>query len=303
MAVAAIDIGTNSVKLLVGRTGKRKQIEPLAEEVVVTRIGERVAVTGELAEAAIERTLGVLQKFALRAADLGAKEVRCVGTSALRDAKNREEFCRRAWERAGLKVQVISGEEEARLTFLGAMSGMRGRRPTLVLDVGGGSSEVILGGQRGPQQRISLDVGAVRMTERYLRHDPIPMDEWLGMMSYLSQELGKKLRRIDTEGCRVVGVGGTFSNLASMHMKLAKLDPARIDGCRLRQRDVRNLITDLRGMRLEHRKQVPGLEPERADIIVAGLSIVDSLISALTKRVLQVSRRGLRHGLILSNHV
>lgn len=301
MAIAAIDIGTNSVKLLVATPGKGKSLELLAEEVSPTRIGERVSLTGELTEAAMARTLPVLQKFAMRAAELGAKEVRAVGTSALRDATNRDEFVRRAWEHAGVRVQVISGEDEARLTFLGAMSGLRGRRPTLVLDVGGGSSEVILGGQRGPQQRISLDVGAVRLTERFLRHDPIPMEEWLAMMSWLRTELGKKLRRLDTEGCRVIGVGGTFANLASMHMKLARLDPARIDGCRLRQRDVRNLVAELRGMRQEHRKSFPGLEPDRADIIVAGLSIVDALISALTKRVLNVSRRGLRHGLLLAN--
>lgn len=303
MAIAAIDIGTNSVKLLVANRGKGKQLDLIAEDVVATRIGERVSLTGELAEEAMERTIPVLQKFAIRAAKLGAKEIRAVGTSALRDAKNRDEFIRRVWEHTGVKIHVISGEDEARFTFLGVMSGLRGRRPALVLDVGGGSSEVILGGRRGPQQRISLDIGAVRLTERYLRHDPIPMDEWLSMMTWLGAELRKKLRRLDTEGCRVIGVGGTFANLASMHLKLARLDPARVDGCRLRQRDVRNLVAELRGMSQEDRKSFPGLEPDRADIIVAGLSIVDALISALTKRVLQVSRRGLRHGLLLVNHL
>jgi exopolyphosphatase/guanosine-5'-triphosphate,3'-diphosphate pyrophosphatase len=305
--VAAIDVGTNTVLLLVAEE-RPDGIAPLAERAEITRLGRGVDATGRLDPAAIAETARVLGAYAAEARALGAAAIACVATSAARDAANGADFFAAVREAAGLVPEIISGDEEARLVWRSAWrdfgaAGPGGPPPgTLaVLDVGGGSTEVCLGDGPAPRRRTSLQVGAVRLTERHVREDPLSAATRWSLRAAARaalaplDEAGAPGARA---GARLVGVAGTVTTLAAVAQALPAYDAERVHGSSLRLDEVEALVERLAALPVAERARVPGMEPKRADVIVAGAVVVAEAMRRLGFDRLTVSDRGVRWGLV-----
>jgi exopolyphosphatase/guanosine-5'-triphosphate,3'-diphosphate pyrophosphatase len=305
MRVAAIDIGTNSVLLLVAELGERGLV-PVVERATITRLGRGVDATRRLDDAAVERTLACLEAYADELRRAGATRVDAVGTSALRDASGGADFIERARAILGVAPRVVSGAEEAALTFAGALTGIEiPSGPAVVFDVGGGSTEIVIG-ERGPTgaiagRAVSLDVGSVRLTERHVRSDPPEAAELEAVRRDVRGELAGALGELGPvpSSARLVGVAGTVTTLAAYLGGVAPYDASRVHGARLDAPAIRGAIDQLSSMPLASRREIPAIDPARADVIVAGAILVEEVLawSAIEPRELVVSDRGVRWGL------
>lgn len=302
MRVAAIDVGTNTVLLLVAEARGRGAV-PVAERAEITRLGRGVDATGRLDPAAIAETVGVLADYAAEARRLGATDIDCVATSAARDAANGAQFFEAVRAAAGLTPRVISGDEEARLVWASAwrdFGGGAGAAGLAVLDVGGGSTEFTFGDGPAPTGRRSLQVGAVRLTERHVAADPIGPDTLATLRSAARAALqplaamGRGLRG----GGRLVGVAGTVTTLAAVEQALPRYDGERVHGSSLARAQIEGLVERLAALPLAERARLPGMEPKRADVIVAGAVVVAEAMALTGFERLTVSDRGVRWGLI-----
>lgn len=305
MRVAAIDIGTNSVLLLVAEVGPEGALLPVVERAQVTRLGQGVDATGALAEAAVERTLTCLKAYAEEARSLGVSVLDAVGTSAMRDAQGGTELRARAKALLGVEPRVISGDEEAALTFEGALLGLGNHAPfdaegsVLVFDVGGGSTEIIVGKANEIVEKRSLDIGSVRMTERHLRGDPPLPSE----LDALRADVARALAAAPEvpEDATIVGVAGTVTTIAALCLGLVEYDASRVHGAWLSTQSVCLQRERLAQLTLAERRNLPGLEPKRADVIVGGTALVEELLctwKGLTPASgMIVSDRGVRWGL------
>lgn len=283
MRCAAVDIGTNSCRLLIAETGG-EQWKVLHRTMVTTRIGEGVDRQRVINPAAMERTvrgLLILQEHMTR---FRAERLRAVGTSALRDAVNREEFVEKVRQELNWQVEVISGEEEARLSYLGVRCGLSLDQPPLVVDLGGGSTEFML---ENPQPwNISLPVGAVRAAETGMSDQQI------------SELLKPAASRFSALGSPMVVVGGTATTLVAMQRGLKKYDSRLVHGQKLTVDQVKYWRDYLSAMTLEERRQVTGLQPERADIIVPGIRILALIMDLLGYEEIMVSESDILDGII-----
>jgi exopolyphosphatase / guanosine-5'-triphosphate,3'-diphosphate pyrophosphatase len=301
--VAAIDIGTNSVLLVIAAAYASGPV-PLLERATITRLGEGVDKARQLAPAAVERNLACLRAYAEDLRAHGMPRLDVVGTSALRDAQGAQAFLDEAERILGVRPRVIAGDEEARLTFRGALSGLSLRGKLLVFDIGGGSTELILGDATAagpPESRVSLDIGSVRLFERCVRSDPPAPQELSSIEAQIAEQLAtaEPLSRLRAgEPISLVGVAGTVTTLKALELGLAPYDGARVHGAVLTLSAVEELCKRLASLPLAQRKQLPGLEPKRADVIVAGALIVRDLLRRATASELIVSDRGVRFGLI-----
>jgi exopolyphosphatase / guanosine-5'-triphosphate,3'-diphosphate pyrophosphatase len=299
--VAAIDIGTNSVLLTIAARGAHGP-EALVDRCTITRLGEGVDRTRQLAPAAVERNLECLRAYAAELAAHGAPPFDVVGTSALRDAQGAQAFLDEAQRILGARPRVIAGDEEAALSFQGALSGLDVSGPLLVFDVGGGSTELILGGEErsAPESRVSLDIGSVRLFERHVRSDPPAAAEVSAIEDDVERALAgasELLARADGS-ITLVGVAGTVTTLKSIELGLDPYDPARVHGADLTLSAVEDLCAKLRSLPLAARKLLPGLQPKRADVIVVGAIIVRAVLRRAGASRLVVSDRGVRYGLL-----
>ena len=305
--VAAIDVGTNTVLLLVAER-RGGGFAPVAERAEITRLGRGVDATGRLDPGAIRGTVEVVAAYAAEARGLGADRIACVATSAARDAANGAEFFEAARREAGVLPEVISGDEEARLTFGSAWRdfGPAGRPPLpagadlAVLDIGGGSTEFTFGADATPRSRTSLQVGAVRLTERHVRSDPLSpadLDRLRGAAADALRPLADLWRPGD-RGARLVGVAGTVTTLAAVEQALPAYDAERVHGATLGLAAAEALLTRLAALPVATRAALPGMEPKRADVIVAGCAIVVEAMRATGFDRLTVSDRGVRWGLL-----
>jgi exopolyphosphatase / guanosine-5'-triphosphate,3'-diphosphate pyrophosphatase len=308
--VAAIDVGTNTVLLLVAER-REDGVAPLVERAEITRLGRGVDATGRLDPAAIQETVRVLSAYAAEARALGASEVACVATSAARDAANGAEFFEATRAAAGLVPQIISGDEEARLVWRSAWRDfgpeVGGRTvgppagPLAVLDVGGGSTELSFGDGPAPRGRRSLQVGAVRLTERHVREDPISPGT-LGALRRAAKDALAPLAGLDGAADlrrgRLVGVAGTVTTLAAVVQALPAYDAERVHGSTLLLAEIDHLVARLAALTVAERAALPGMEPKRADVIVAGGVVVAEAMRLLGFERLTVSDRGVRWGLV-----
>lgn len=285
---AAIDIGTNTTRLLVGEVSGGKVL-PRNIIMRTTRLGEGLQETGLLKETAMQRTIDVLQEYCHFLSRYPGINIGVVATSAARDAGNREQFVEMVKESTGLQVQVISGEQEAALSYWGVTSGLDGIEKPVVLDIGGGSTELMYASGEGKVIACSAPVGAVRCTE-----SPTTPSEILEAIKPSLEEI-KNL-----PGYNLVGVGGTITTLSAIDMELAVYDPRKIHGSMLSLETVGRILFKLAGMSLAARKRVPGLEANRADIIVAGALILWVIMTFLNQGAIQVSEADILHGIILS---
>lgn len=297
---ASIDVGTNSVKAIVVDVESGCD-RLLFERTLLTRLGEGMQASGmRLGELPMLRTLRALAELIEEVKAHGAEEIVAVGTAALREAENQEAFLLKVRQELGLSIQVISGHEEARLSYLAVRRDPAWREiPQLVVvDIGGGSTEIILGEAEPTSfQRTSLPIGAVRLTERFLRSDPPTLAELNGASRTVQQELGRLPPAILHPPFTLVGVGGTVTNLAAIDrggmQNPKELHRHPIPAARLDQ-----MLRQLAAMPLEDRRKVPGLEPARADIIVAGALILSLVLAHFGAQACATSVRGLRWGVL-----
>ncbi|HYQ81893.1 MAG TPA: Ppx/GppA phosphatase family protein [Anaeromyxobacteraceae bacterium] len=295
---AAIDVGTNTVLLLVAeRAGSG--FRPVVERADITRLGRGVDRTGRLDPGAVRETAEVLGRYAAEARALGARDIACVATSAARDALNGADFFRAAREAAGLAPEVVSGDEEARLVWVSAWRDFGGAGALSVLDVGGGSTEFTWGDGPEPRQRVSLQLGAVRLTERVVETDPVGR---AGLMR-LRAAAGEALAPLSGQGgtprpARLVAVAGTVTTLAAVRQALPRYDPERVHGSTLWLSDLEDLYQRMGGLTVAERARLPGMEPKRADVILAGCAILCEALPRLGFDRLTVSDRGVRWGLL-----
>jgi exopolyphosphatase / guanosine-5'-triphosphate,3'-diphosphate pyrophosphatase len=296
--VAAVDIGTNTTLLLVAEAAGGA-LRPVCERATVTRLGQGVDATGRLHPDAEARTLACLARYADEARELGAFPLAAVGTSALRDAEGGGPFLDRAEALLGARPRVLSGDEEARLTFAGALSGLDLEGEVAVLDIGGGSTEWVVGTRSAEGVRVhathSANVGAVRLTERFVRADPPTPAEREAMRDATREALGPfaggPLRG------ELVGVAGTITTIAALSLGVHPYDGARVHGARLGRAEVEATLDRLAALPLAERKQLPGLDPARADVIVAGGELLNAVLALCAAKALYVSDRGVRWGL------
>jgi len=298
MRVATIDIGTNSVLLLVAES-EGGALRPLRERATVTRLGEGVDRNRRLLEAACERTLACLSDYAAQLRELGVTRVDAVGTSAMRDAAGGQEFVARATTILGIPPRVIDGNEEARLTFAGALSGLPQAGSVTVFDIGGGSTEIIVGTSSASARQIraavSLNIGSVRLFERHLRSDPPTAEEMQRVEADIALALADAPK--PEADATLVGVAGTVTQLAALELELTRYDATRVHGYTLTCQAVDRLATRLASLTLAQRRTLPGMEPARADVLVVGSAIARAVLHWSGAADLVVSDRGVRWGL------
>jgi len=295
--VGAVDIGTNSTRLLVADVSDEGGIAEAERLLEITRLGDRVDADHRLSDAAIARVDAVLARYAARAGELEAETVLAVATSAVRDAENGRAFLNETVARHGFETRLLTGDEEAEMTYRGVCSRQVVAESVLICDIGGGSTELVLGGRDGVTDRASLDIGCVRMSERHLHDDPPTRAQ----LDALRAEADAALPRHLTDAARgLVGVAGTVTTLATIDMGLEVELPEVIDGHRLPAETAERLLDELAALPLERRKLVRGLMPQRAPTIVAGAVILSAVIRATKADAVVVSERDILHGAALA---
>ncbi|MGH2806885.1 MAG: exopolyphosphatase [Actinomycetota bacterium] len=298
MRVAAIDVGTNSTRLLVAeeQPGGFRSID---RRMVITRLGQGVDRTRVLAAEALDRTFRTIADYAATCGELGVERMRVTGTSAVRDAKNREEFFTGVKQLTGHLPELLTGDQEARATFLGTLSDLNEEGPVCVVDIGGGSTEFIVGTSE-PERLVSLDVGCVRMYEKYLESDPPTSDE----LEALRAEVIDKLETVKPDlavpkGARFIGVAGTVSQLAILKAGVPVYDPDVTHHAVLSHGDVRLIARRLSSLPYSKRKNVKGLEAGRVDVIVAGAEILLAVLEAFDVPEILTSEKDILDGLVI----
>lgn len=295
---ASIDIGTNTVKLTIAALGPDGSFHVVKEAGATPRLGEGIA-SGCLSPAAMQRTLSVLTQAVAICAQEQVEDIAAVGTAALRQAANKDEFLAQALQ-LGLQVHVLTGAEEGRLSALAVRSESTWRHwPTvLVMDVGGGSTEIIRDELDPPSTRIhSLPVGGVRITERHLRSDPTTPAEVTAARDAIRDAL-RSVPEGDLDG-PVVAVGGTLNNMGMVYLNTQKpADRTHLHGLVLPEHEIERQVTLYASMPIEQRRNIPGLDPSRADVILAGALIVQEVLRATGRNHLAISVRGLRWGVL-----
>ncbi len=296
---AVIDVGTNSVKFhLAEHDDDDGGWRPVVDRAEVTRLGEGLEASGRLAEAPLERTADAVAAMVAEARFKGAGSIVAVGTAGLRSAPNRDDFIAAVRDRCGVEVEVIAGDEEARLAYLGATSGLALPPGTLVVfDSGGGSSQFSFGRPGKVEERFSLDVGAVRATERFGLGGRAGEDVVRAARTALAEALARLRDRPAPDA--VVGMGGTVTNLAAVKLELEPYDPGRIQGTTLDRAEIERQIGLYSARDAAERRELAGLQPARAEVILGGACIVLTVLELLEADVLTVSDRGLRHGVLL----
>ena len=300
--LAAIDIGTNSMRLVVVEVDADGTFRVLDEEREQTRLGHGLYETGRLGDAEMERSLDTLGRMKAIAEGRGVSELRAIATSAVREARNGRTFRRQAERRHGVKIQVVSGREEARLAFLSMSRQFKfGNRPIALVDIGGGSVELVLAAGSVIDRVYSLPLGAVRMTETFVHSDPVKKKEWKKLRKAIDREIDRRVGKPPLRAEIMVGSGGTFSTLGAMVKSQREGRAAgSVQGYAMARAEVVHLLGRLREVPLDARKAIPGLSPERADIITAGIAVIARLAKRLGTREIVVNEGGIREGLLLS---
>ena len=296
--LAAIAVGTNSVRVYVAQFdgGSVRQLD---RDLIITRLGERVDETRRLGAEPLRRTLEAITRYHARATELGAKTIRIAATSAARDATNREDFFGGVRAATGQDAEVLTGDEEARLSFLGATSDLTEGGPFLVLDIGGGSTEFVVG-ERTVIAAISLDVGSVRLTERHVHHDPPAPAEQVAARSDAAQAVQEAQRAVGTAATTLVGVAGTITTLAAISLGLPGYDRDAIHHTRLARSDIDEVTDRLASMTSEERRDLPAMPRGREDVIIAGAEILLAVMDGFGFGEVLVSEADILDGLVLS---
>ncbi len=295
---AVIDVGTNSVKFHIGERHADGSWGTIVDRAEVTRLGEGIAETGDIAPAALERTAEAIAGMVAEARAHRASALVAVGTMGMRNAGNSDAFIARVLERSGVTIEVIPGEEEARLAYRAAVAGLglTGGRRRVVFDTGGGSTQFTFGRGDAVDEQFSVNVGAVRLTAQFGLGGPITRERLDEALAAVADEFG----RLDDAPAPdvLVGMGGAVTNMTAVMLGLAEYDPDAVQGAVLTRAAVDRQIELYRAYDVEARRQIVGLQPKRADVILAGACVVRTVMDKLGRDALTVSDRGLRHGVL-----
>ena len=300
--VAAIDCGTNSIRLLIAEPDGSGGLNDLKRRLEIVRLGQGVDATGEFHPDALRRTFAAVDDYAelIKKAEVPVEKVHFVATSAARDAKNRDSFFLGIKERLGVQADVISGETEARLSFMGALSRVTpDGEPVLVMDIGGGSTELITGSAAGElHSAISLDIGSVRVTERFLKQNPVADDDLERATTYVDELLAGSGVDFDSIGTWI-GVAGTATTLAGVYLELERYDRERVHGARIPVPAIAELLNRLAGLTVEEIRALPSMHPGRADVITGGALVETRVAKRLHVGELIVSESDILDGIAL----
>src|SRR4051794_26403336 len=297
MRVAAVDLGTNSTRLLVADVDDGR-LDEVARRLEITRLGEGVDERKRLLPSPIARVRNVLTDFRREAEQLGVERTLAIATSAVRDAENGEAFLGEVEWSYGFQTRLLSGEEEAQLTFRGVSLGRELAEETVVIDIGGGSTELVVGGSDGVGFHESLDLGCVRLTERFLHSDP-PTDEELAACAAAVRGLLAERVASDVRPRTAIGVAGTITSLAALDLALAEYDPDQVHGHVLSSESVVTLLERLAALPVAERQEIPALDPGRAPVIVAGAVILRETLAHFGLDGLEASERDILDGAAL----
>lgn len=303
MKIGTIDIGTNSMRLLIADY-KNNKIENRKKYINITRIGQGVDDKGYITEEALERNLNALKEFADKCIEEKCEKVYCMGTSALRDSKNGQDFVNRAKELTNIDVKIICGEEESNLGFMGVLEGAGGDKSNyiLVLDIGGGSTEFIVGNEDGIKFCKSENVGALRMTEKFITTDPISDEEFNKMSDFIEKTISSTLDKIKgMHVSKLVGIGGAITSLSAMNQQLEVYSMEKVHNSVVTKKDLEKILQNLKKMTLSDKKTIKGLQPKRADIITAGVKILHIVMEKLEIEKIMISEYDNLEGLICQN--
>ncbi|MGE5218060.1 MAG: Ppx/GppA family phosphatase [Chloroflexota bacterium] len=298
---AFIDVGTNTILCLIAEirdTGRFRVLDDLAE---ITRLGQGVDQTHRISPEGEQRSLAVLRRYRDECENLGVEKIVAVGTSALRDAANSAEVRARICAELGIDIRVISGADEAAYAFLAVQRGLPlAGQEILVIDIGGGSTELIRGNEKGIGRAVSVDLGSVRLTERFLHSDPVKPDEVAQMHAAIDRELA---RLADEDmapqvALTLIGIAGTFTTLAAMEKRLARYAHGEVHGSVLTMQQARRQLDRLKRRTIAERRRMVGLEPLRADVIFAGASLIERIMTFYRAERVIVSDQGVRYGLL-----
>jgi exopolyphosphatase/guanosine-5'-triphosphate,3'-diphosphate pyrophosphatase len=295
--VAAVDLGTNSTRLLVADVDDHS-VQEVTRLTKITRLGEGVDERKRLLPVPIARVRNVLTDFRRAAEQLGAERTLAVATSAVRDAENGEAFLGEIEWSYGFQTRLLSGDEEAQLTFRGVSLGRDVAEDTLVIDIGGGSTELVVGGADGLRFHDSLDLGCVRLTERFLHSDPPTGEELAACAASVRALLAERVPH-DVRPETAIGVAGTITSLAALDLGLAEYDPDQVHGHRLSSEGVLAQLDRLASVPLAERREIPALDPDRAPVIVAGAVILREALEHFGLAGLEASEHDILDGAAL----
>ncbi len=297
-----IDIGTNSIRLLIAKTNKNKIIET-NKYLEMTRLGKGVDKTKRISDESIDNTIKALKKFKAIACGEGIRSLKAIATSAVRDAVNREYFIAKAKKEVDIDIEVISGEREAKLGFLGVVNGIEDNvGEILVLDIGGGSTEFIVGNSNEIKYMKSVDVGAVRMTDKHINSDPVTHREFIEMDKDIKAIIKNVIGVVKNYNIeKVVGIGGTITTLGAVDQSLEKYDRNKIHNYILNQHNIQVMINNFKSIDNKERQRIKGLQPKRADIILAGSVILDNILKDLTQDNITISEYDNLEGYVFEN--
>ncbi len=298
--LSAIDIGTNTVRLLVAAADNPNSYRPIYQEQDITRLGEGFNEHRQLQPQAIERTLKVLARFARKSDRLCVTEVYAVATSAVREAANGAHFIKRVKQQTGMEIDLISPQQEAKLALLGVQSVIHlQNKPILLIDIGGGSTEIIRANGYEINDLLCLKMGVVKLTERFLKSDPVDQTEYQQMWAYIEQQLDS-IKQLTVNNSLLVGVGGTATTLAAVDQKLFPYDPQKINNYVLTCQRMQVIQNKFLRQTLKERRLTSGLEAKRAYVIVAGTALLLCLMEKFGFDKLTVCDSGLREGLVFN---
>ena len=299
MRITAIDIGTNTILMVIADLREDGRIHTLRDEIAFPRLGKGVDNTGIISPDTIERVLSVMRGYKRISDSMASDRIIACGTSALRDARNRDDLIRRISEEVAIETKVLTGDEEAIWTFAGAITEFDDKNgPFAVIDIGGGSTEITLGSRHGVERKVSLDLGCVRLTERFLSSAP-PSQRELDAAGTIVRQSLMELGDADGKKYKLVGVAGTATTLAALDQQLQEFDGRAVSGYALSLERIESIFERLRCQTIEEIRSSPVVPEGRADVLLAGVLILKELMFLYHFDQLTVSSRGLRYGLLL----
>ncbi|MCR4425126.1 MAG: Ppx/GppA family phosphatase [Firmicutes bacterium] len=294
---AVIDIGTNSVKFLLAEMGADGVLRTVMDRNNIARLGEGLRETGTISQEAITRNAQAVAEFVAMARQGGADQIAVVGTMALRTASNPQDFIKAVKDLAGIEVRILSGDEEAYLAYLAAVSGIvLGQGRLAIIDIGGGSTEFVFGRGDKLHTRFSINLGVVGITEEFFKSNPVTKGELARAMEAIAELL--EANGVSGPVDQLVGMGGTVTSMGAVMHKMETYDPDVVQGSEMSLEEINRQIDIYSSMTVEDRRKVTGLHPKRADVILAGACILKSIVLRFGTDRLTVSDRGLRHGLM-----
>lgn len=295
---AVIDVGTNSVKFNISERQDDDAWRTIVDRADISRLGEGMAETGEIGRDAMERTISAICGMADEARKNDVAAIAAVGTMGMRTARNSQQFIDAVKQRCGVAIEVISGEEEGRLAYIAVKCGLSlGQGSLVIFDTGGGSSQFTFGHGSTVDERFSLNVGSVRYTEKYGLSEAVSSEQLQGALGAIASDLGQLDKHASPDV--LVGMGGAITNIAAVKHGLAKYDPNIVQGSTIERAEIERQIELYRTRALGERRSIIGLQPKRADVILAGACIVKTVLDKLRKDALSVSDHGLRQGLLV----